>query len=484
MKILSDILEHINVEQISGRKDMPVTGISFNSQEVKPGHIFVAVVGTRVDGHDFIGEALEKGAVVIACEKLPAELKKNISYLKVNESNEILGLLSSAFYDYPSSKLKVIGVTGTNGKTSVAVLLFNLFKQSGFKTGLISTINTCIDDKILKSSHTTPDSLKISKLLSEMVNEGCKYCFMEVSSHALVQKRIAGLKFSGGIFTNITHDHLDYHKSFDEYIKVKKSFFDELQEGVFALLNADDKNAKIISQNTSAKKISYAVKSPADYKCRVIESHFDGTLINIEGNEIWIHLVGDFNVSNILAVYACALLLGLKKEDTLKTISDLKAVRARFEYYRSKDGIVAVVDYAHTPDALKNVLKTINKIKNGGEQVITIVGAGGDRDKKKRPEMGKIAAEQSDKVIFTSDNPRSENPEDIVNDMLGGVNSKHLKKIVTILNRKEAIKTACLWAKKGDIVLVAGKGHETYQEIEGVRYEFDDKKVLNEVLNI
>jgi len=483
VKILSDILKDVPIGKLIGIVNRPIQSISFDSREVDDQHLFVAVKGTSLDGHKFIKAALDKGATTVVCEEIPRIMQKNITYIKVKQSGETLGILASNFYNNPSSKIKIIGITGTNGKTTTATLLYFLFKRLGFKVGLLSTIHNYVDEKILDSTHTTPDPIRINSLLSDMVEKGCEFCFMEISSHALVQKRIAGLTYTGGIFTNIGHDHLDYHKTFDDYLKAKRNFFDNLNEKAFALINSDDRNAKIISQNTKAQINTYAIKSPADFKCRIIESHFNGMLLKFEEKEVWTQLIGDFNAYNILSVYACAILLGQKKEETLTAISCLKTVRARFEYFRSGDGINTVVDYAHTPDALLNVLHAINKIKNGNVKLITVVGAGGDRDKSKRPFMGKIVAELSNKVIFTSDNPRTEDPEDIVNDMLEGVEGKFRKKIVTIINRKEAIKTACLWAKKGDIILVAGKGHETYQEINGIKHHFNDKQILMEILN-
>jgi UDP-N-acetylmuramoyl-L-alanyl-D-glutamate--2,6-diaminopimelate ligase len=475
---INQLLNHINYSEIIGSSDKEVCGIEFDSRQIKPGFIFIAQTGVISDGHKFIGKAIENGASVIVCEQLPLEFASNITYLKVDDSNEALGKLASAFYGFPSKKLKVIGVTGTNGKTSIATLLYKMFLRLGYKTGLLSTISYRINEKEETASHTTPNALKIQQLLAEMVDSGCEYCFMEVSSHAVHQKRIAGIDFAGGIFTNITHDHLDYHKTFAEYIKAKKGFFDGLSKGAFAIINADDKNGLVMVQNTLAEKITFSNRSVADFHCKVIESHFDGMLLNLDGNEIWTRFVGKFNASNLLAVYTTAIRLGQNKEEVLTIISDLQPVQGRFETVRSLDGKLAIVDYAHTPDALKNVLGAITEIRTRNEQVITVVGAGGDRDKTKRPEMANEAVLASDKVILTSDNPRTEIPAQIIKDMEAGVPAKYRNKVLSIENRREAIKTAAMIAQPGDIILIAGKGHENYQEVNGVKHHFDDKEEI------
>jgi UDP-N-acetylmuramoyl-L-alanyl-D-glutamate--2,6-diaminopimelate ligase len=448
---------------------------------VKAGSLFVAVSGTQNDGHAFITKAIENGAIAIVCEKLPENLTDNITWINVNDSAEALGFIAANFFDNPSQKLKLVGITGTNGKTTTVTLLFRLFRALGYKCGLISTVVYCVEDKTYESTHTTPDQIVLNSLLAEMIHEGCSYCFMEVSSHSLAQKRIAGLKFTGGIFSNITHDHLDYHITFDNYIKTKKLLFDSLDKKAFALINVDDRNGKIMIQNTKAMVKTYAMRSVADFKVKVIESHFDGMQLNLDGAEVWTHLIGEFNAYNLLAVYSTAILLNQNKEEVLKHLSDFREVSGRFETIRSKSGIIAIVDYAHTPDALVNVLKTINQIRKGNEQLITVVGAGGNRDKTKRPIMAKVCTDNSDKVIITSDNPRFEKPEDIIRDMVAGVTEEHKKRMITITDRREAIKAAVMLAKPSDIILVAGKGHENYQEIKGVKHHFDDKEVLMEL---
>jgi UDP-N-acetylmuramoyl-L-alanyl-D-glutamate--2,6-diaminopimelate ligase len=483
MKI-SELINHISFSEIIGSDEKSVAGIEFDSRLIKPGFLFVAQTGVVSDGHKFISKAVENGAGVVVCEQLPSELFSNVTYIKVADSNEVLGKLASAFYNFPSHKLKVVGVTGTNGKTSIATLLYNMFLKLGYKTGLISTISYRIGEKEETASHTTPNALKIQQLLTEMVNEGCEYCFMEVSSHAVHQKRISGIEFAGGIFTNITHDHLDYHKTFAEYIKAKKGFFDGLSKKAFAIINTDDKNGLVMVQNSQAEKVTFSTRTIADFRCKVIESHFDGMLLNLDGNEIWTRFVGKFNASNLLAVYATAIRLGQNKDEVLTIISDLHPVQGRFETVRSLDGKLAIIDYAHTPDALKNVLGAISEIRTRNEQVITVVGAGGDRDKTKRPEMANEAVLASDKVILTSDNPRTENPEQIIKDMETGVAVKYKNKVVSIESRREAIKTAAMIAKPGDIILIAGKGHENYQEINGVKHHFDDKEEIENCFGI
>ena len=483
MKVLSDILKSVKVTQVIGNTEMPVTDIVFDSRKVQLACLFVAVKGTQADGHDFIEQAIKKGAKAIVCEKLPVQKSDEIVFIKLDNSAKALGQLASAFYYTPSSKLKLVGVTGTNGKTTTVTLLYNLFKKLGYKVGLLSTVRNYIDDKVIDASHTTPDAVQINNLMRRMADYGCEYCFMEVSSHAIDQHRIAGLDFAGALFTNITHDHLDYHKTFAEYINTKKRFFDDLKPESFALINTDDKNGRVMVQNTKAKVKNYAVRSVADFKAKIIESHFEGSMLNIDNVDVWTYFVGRFNAYNILAVYASAVMLGFDKNEILTALSEMKPVEGRFETLRSLNGITAIVDYAHTPDALLNVLNAINQIRNDDQELITVVGAGGDRDKTKRPEMAKIASVNSDKVILTSDNPRSENPNAIIDDMKAGVDAENKKKVLSIVDRKEGIRTACLLAKQGDIILIAGKGHETYQEINGVKQDFDDREVIKQIFN-
>ncbi|MBL4715717.1 MAG: UDP-N-acetylmuramoyl-L-alanyl-D-glutamate--2,6-diaminopimelate ligase [Bacteroidia bacterium] len=482
MKKLKDILSNIKPQKIIGEIDIPINRVCFDSREVKDNCLFVAVKGTQVDGHDFIDKAIEGGANSIVCELLPSSLNDNLTYLQVKDAQQILGVLVSNFHDNPSSKLKLIGVTGTNGKTTVVTLLFELFRKLGFKVGLLSTVKYQINDQIFESTHTTPDSVKINELMQKMVKEGCEYCFIEVSSHAIQQKRIAGLDFKGAVFTNITHDHLDYHNSFDEYLNIKKSFFDDLSSDAFALSNYDDKNGEVILQNTQAGKKSFSTKRITDYKAKIIENQFEGLLLKIDDEEVWFQLIGDFNAYNILSVYAVARLLGTDKMETLTTLSSLGNVEGRFDFFRADQNKVGIVDYAHTPDALKNVLLTIKAICTNNENIITVVGCGGDRDRAKRPIMAGIATELSSKVILTSDNPRSEDPNDIIDEMKQGV--EHQNAVLSIVDRKEAIKTACALAKANDVILVAGKGHEKYQTINGEKQPFDDMKILKETLNI
>jgi len=481
---LSQLIEKINVIQLLGNASVEVNSIEFDSRKVKVGSLFVAQRGVHVDGHKFIAKAEESGAVVIVCEDIPEVQSGNVSYVRIADSNQVLGQLAAAFHDYPSQKMKVVGVTGTNGKTSIATLLHRLFRLQGYNVGLISTISYKINESEETASHTTPDALKIQQLLAEMVVAGCEYCFMEVSSHAAHQKRIAGIEYAGAIFTNITHDHLDYHKTFAEYIKAKKLFFDGLNAEAFAITNADDKNGMVMLQNTKAQKYTYSNRSMADFRCKVLESHFDGMLLNLDGQEIWTRFVGLFNASNLLAVYAAAVLLGQNKDEVLAHISNLQPVQGRFETIRSLDGKYAIVDYAHTPDALKNVLGAISEIRTRNEQVITVVGAGGDRDKTKRPEMAREALLASDKVILTSDNPRTEDPAQIIRDMEAGVEPQNKNKVVSIENRREAIKTAAMLAQPGDIILIAGKGHEDYQEINGVKHHFDDREEIKKCFGL
>ncbi|MCK4287646.1 MAG: UDP-N-acetylmuramoyl-L-alanyl-D-glutamate--2,6-diaminopimelate ligase [Bacteroidales bacterium] len=482
MNQLKDILYKTNITNVKGLTDIEISSVAFDSREVKPGCVFVAVKGTNVDGHNFIDDSIQKGAVAVVCEKFPQNLKDGITYIKVKNSGFALGVLSSNFFDNPSSKLILVGITGTNGKTTVATLLHQLFILLGYKTGLLSTIQNKINEQDIPATHTTPDAPKINEIISKMVDSDCLYCFMEVSSHAIDQNRIAGLDFAGAIFTNISHDHLDYHKTFKNYLKTKKRFFDLLPSGAFALSNIDDKNGKIILQNTKAKSKTYSLKHKSDFKCKIIENQIEGLQLNIDGEDVWFRIIGNFNAYNLLAVYATAILLGEEKSKVLTALSSLKTVEGRFEYIKTQNNIIAIIDYAHTPDALKNILDAISAIRTKNEQLITVVGAGGDRDKKKRSLIGKIASEKSDKVILTSDNPRSEVPEQIIEEIKNGVDPVNYKKVISITNRKEAIKTACVLARAGDIILVAGKGHEKYQEIKGIKYPFNDKQILKEYL--
>ncbi|HEY4787107.1 MAG TPA: UDP-N-acetylmuramoyl-L-alanyl-D-glutamate--2,6-diaminopimelate ligase [Bacteroidales bacterium] len=480
MKNLKDIVKTVEIKQMVGDENVTISEVCFDSRKVVPGSLFVATRGTQTDGHKFIPMAIEKGAVAVVCEELPKDIHGSVSFVVVNDASYALGYLASAFYDYPSSKLKLVGVTGTNGKTTTATLLYKMFRELGYKAGLLSTVKYYVNDRIIEATHTTPDALQINKLMAEMVDEGCDYCFMEVSSHSVVQHRIAGLQFVGGIFSNITHDHLDFHKTFDEYLKAKQKFFNDLPSGAFALTNVDDRNGKVMVQNTRATIKTYSLKSMADFRCKILESHFDGTQLWLDGTEVWTNFIGEFNAYNLLAVYASSVLLGQRKEDILKIISTLTSVAGRFEYLRSNTGITAIVDYAHTPDALDNVLRAINQLRGGNGQLITVVGAGGDRDRTKRPVMAKVAVENSTKVILTSDNPRSEDPDMIIAEMMVGVDAANRKKVLNITDRREAIRTACMLAQKGDIILVAGKGHEDYQEVKGVKHHFDDKEVIRE----
>jgi len=484
MQLLKDILYKTRIEEIIGSTNVPIENISFDSRTIKNNYLFIATKGEQVDGHQFILTATQNGAIAIVCEKLPETLQTNVTYIRVKNSTEALGIIASNFYNNPSDKIKLIGVTGTNGKTTTATLLYNLFTELGFSCGLLSTVVNKISNKDIKATHTTPDAITLNKLLNEMVLQNCTYCFMEVSSHAVVQNRIYGLNFSGAIFTNITHDHLDYHKTFDEYIKAKKGFFDMLNENAFALVNKDDKNAMVMLQNTKAKKYTFSLQTMADFNTKIIESQLNGMLLNINGNELWTKLIGRFNAYNILGIYATSVLLNIDKLEALTAISKLNSVDGRFQHIKTNSGISAIVDYAHTPDALKNVLNTIKEIRTGNENVITIVGCGGNRDKDKRPLMAKIACELSNKVILTSDNPRNENPDEIINEMKKGIEHIHFKKAISITDRKEAIKTACLLAKPNDIILVAGKGHEKYQEIKGEKFPFDDLQVIKETLKM
>lgn len=482
MKLLKDILYKVSINAVVGDTSVSINEIHFDSRKIVENDLFVAISGTAVDGHDYIEKAINKGAKVVLCETVPASLIDGVTYVEVNSSNKALAILASNFYEAPSENLKLVGVTGTNGKTTVASLLYQLFKKAGYKVGLLSTVKILVDSKEYKATHTTPDSLTINKYLKEMNDEGVEFCFMEVSSHGIHQSRTEGLIFEGGIFTNLSHDHLDYHNTFAEYRDVKKLFFDQLSDKAFALVNVDDKNGMVMLQNTKAKKYTYALKSYADYKANILESQFGGLLLKVDDNEVWTKLIGSFNAYNVLAIYATAELLGLEKIEILRLISDLESVSGRFQYLISEEKITAIVDYAHTPDALKNVLETINSIRTKNEELITVVGCGGDRDKTKRPKMGHIATALSTKVIFTNDNPRSENPEEILREIERGVEPQNFKKLLTITDRAQAIKTACQLAQPNDIILIAGKGHETYQEVKGERFDFDDYKTVQEFL--
>lgn len=480
---LKQLIGDLECLQVIGGTDITIAEIQFDSRAVGSNSLFVAVKGTLTDGHLFIDKAIGLGASAIICEELPKEIDESVTYIQVSNSAFALALVAAEFYGHPSSKLKLVGITGTNGKTTVATLLQKLFTELGYHAGLLSTVQNLVGERVVASTHTTPDPLALNKLLSEMVDEGCDYCFMEVSSHAVTQHRIDGLNFAGGVFTNLSHDHLDFHKTFDEYIRAKKTFFDHLPKHSFALTNADDKNGMVMLQNTAAFKKTYALRTLADYKGKVLESHFNGMLMSIDGNELWVRLIGNFNAYNILATYGTALLLEQDRAKVLMILSRITGAAGRFETIISPDGIIGIVDYAHTSDALENVLKTILDLRQGTTQVITVVGCGGDRDKTKRPEMAEVAVRMSDKVIFTSDNPRSEEPLAILKDMEAGVPADKKRKYFTISDRREAIRAACHLALSGDIVLVAGKGHETYQEVKGVRHAFDDKEVLIESFN-
>jgi UDP-N-acetylmuramoyl-L-alanyl-D-glutamate--2,6-diaminopimelate ligase len=484
LKLLKDILYKVSVNAVYGDTNVKVAQVDFDSRKIVKDSLFVAQKGTSVDGHLYIDKAISLGATTIICEQLPSYLEANITFIQVEDSNKTLAIIASNFYDNPSSKLKLIGVTGTNGKTTVASLLYQLFKKSGYKTGLLSTVQILVDTTVFKATHTTPNSVTINYYLHQMVLLGVDYCFMEVSSHGIHQKRTEGLEFAGGIFTNLSHDHLDYHVSFASYRDVKKSFFDSLPKTAFALTNLDDKNGNIMLQNTKARKRTYALKTLADYKVKIIEKSFSGTLISINGTEFWTKLIGNFNTYNLAAIIGVAYELGLEKIEILTIISQLESVSGRFEYLVSDNGVIAIVDYAHTPDALKNVLETINDIRTNNEKLITVIGCGGDRDKTKRPKMAHIASQLSNQAIFTSDNPRTENPETILEEMEIGVSAENLKKIITISDRRQAIKTACKFSETGDILLIAGKGHENYQEIRGERSHFDDLVEVKKYFNL
>jgi UDP-N-acetylmuramoyl-L-alanyl-D-glutamate--2,6-diaminopimelate ligase len=484
MKKLKDILYKAGIINVTGSVDVNIAAVCFDSRQASEGCLFVAVKGLTSDGHMFINQVIGKGAVAIVCEELPEDIHTGITYVQVQNSASALAFIAANFYDNPSEKLKLIGITGTNGKTTTATLLFNLFRSLGYSCGLLSTVKNQINDRVISATHTTPDPLQLNSLLSEMAEDGCAFAFMEVSSHSVVQKRTEGLRFTGGVFTNITHDHLDYHKTFDNYLKAKKGFFDSLPSDAFALVNTDDKNGSVMIQNTKAKKYSYAMRTMADFRCKLIENDFSGLLLNIDGQEVVCRLVGSFNAYNLTAVYATAILLGEKKIDALSALSVLGPVEGRFDFVVSPGKVTGIVDYAHTPDALKNVLTTIHDVNAGHGRIITIVGCGGDRDTAKRPVMAGIACELSDKVILTSDNPRSEDPVEIIHQMETGIPVAEKRKSVSITDRMEAIKTAVSFAQPGDVILVAGKGHEKYQEVKGVRSPFDDKKILTELFKI
>ena len=484
MKLLSDILYKVKLEEIIGSTHVAISSIVFDSRKVKKDSLFVATKGAADNGHIYIQKAIESGAIAIVCEEIPKDKNDQITYVKVTDSTYALGVMACNYYDNPSEKLKLVGITGTNGKTTTVTLLFNLFKSLGYSVGLLSTVQNKINNTVIPSTHTTPDAITLNELLFKMEEQGCEFVFMEVSSHAIVQNRIAGINFTGALFSNITHDHLDYHKTFDEYIKAKKQFFNLLPSTAFALTNRDDKNGMVMLQNTKANKYTYALKNIADYKCKIIESHLNGLLLNIDNHEVWVKLIGTFNAYNILSVYATAILLKQDITSVLTALSNLNSVEGRFQYVKSPNGVIGIIDYAHTPDALKNVLETVKEIRSGSEQVITLVGCGGDRDSAKRPIMAAIACEYSNKVILTSDNPRTEDPEEILNQMQAGINPVDVKKVLRITDRREAIKIACSFSSKGDIILIAGKGHEKYQEIKGVKHDFDDLEILKETIKI
>jgi len=482
MSLLKDILYKVAIESVTGSTEIAINQLHFDSRKIEANDVFVAIRGTISDGHDFIEKAIGLGAVGVICDTLPENLTNGITYICVKDTNAALAFMAANFYGNPSQKLKLVGITGTNGKTTIASLLYQLFKKAGFKVGLLSTVKILVDEVEHKATHTTPDSLTINYFLNEMIEANVEYCFMEVSSHGIHQKRTEALHFRGGIFTNLSHDHLDYHPTFAEYRDVKKSFFDHLPNSAFALTNSDDKNGAVMLQNTSARKLTYALKTYADYKAQILESQLSGLLLKVNGSEVWVKLIGTFNAYNLLAIYGTAVELGLDSFEVLRLMSELESVSGRFQYIVSNTNITAIVDYAHTPDALENVLNTINDVRTNNEQLITVVGCGGNRDTAKRPVMANIATELSDKVILTSDNPRNEEPETIIQEMEKGVQAQNFKKVLSITDRFQAIKTACQLAQPNDIILIAGKGHETYQEIKGVRHDFDDMKNVTEIL--
>ncbi|MBQ8710869.1 MAG: UDP-N-acetylmuramoyl-L-alanyl-D-glutamate--2,6-diaminopimelate ligase [Bacteroidaceae bacterium] len=473
---LKTLVNRLDVLEVKGDMERDICGVQIDSRQVADGHLFIAVRGTVADGHNYIGKALEKGAVAILCETIPEDADEKVTYVKVENTEQVVGQVATTFYGDPTSKMKLVGVTGTNGKTTIATVLYEMFRYMGHKVGLLSTVCNYIDGEAIPTEHTTPDPITLNALLAQMVEAGCEYAFMEVSSHSIVQNRIGGLTFAGGLFTNITRDHLDYHKTFENYIKAKKLFFDRLPKEAFAITNVDDKNGMVMVQNTQAQVKTYSVQSPADFKAKIIECHFEGMYLNINGKEVGVQFIGKFNVSNLLAVYGAAVMLGKEEQEVLVALSAMKPVNGRFEALRSPSGYTAIVDYAHTPDALENVLNAIHGVLDGKGEVITVCGAGGNRDKGKRPLMAREAVKQSDRVIITSDNPRFEEPQDIINDMLAGLDEEQMKKVIAIVDRRQAIKTACMMAKSGDVILVAGKGHEDYQDVKGVKHHFDDKE--------
>nr|WP_302961298.1 UDP-N-acetylmuramoyl-L-alanyl-D-glutamate--2,6-diaminopimelate ligase [uncultured Prevotella sp.] len=482
--VLEELIKGLKTVSVCGQTDIEITGVNIDSRRIKEGHLFIAQRGTQVDGHKFIPKAIELGAKAVLCEVLPEEKAEGVTYVQVESTEDVAGKVATIFYGDPSRKLKLVGVTGTNGKTTIATLLYNMFRKLGYKCGLLSTVCNYIEDETVPADHTTPDPIELNYLLSRMVDAGCQYAFMECSSHAIAQKRIGGLDFAGGLFTNLTRDHQDYHKTFENYRNAKKAFFDQLPKTAFAITNADDKNGMVMVQNTKATVKTYSTRTMADFKAKILECHFGGMYLEIDGREVGVQFIGKFNVSNLLAVYGAAVMLGEKPENVLLVMSTLKSVSGRLDPIQSPEGYTAIVDYAHTPDALENVLNAIHEVLEGKGHVITVCGAGGNRDKGKRPLMAQEAVKQSDKVIITSDNPRFEEPQDIINDMLAGLDDQQMKKVVSIVDRREAIRTACMLAQKGDVILVAGKGHEDYQEIKGVKHHFDDKEVLREAMGI
>ncbi len=481
---LEQLIQKCKPIKIVGNADIDITGIEIDSRQIKQGKMFIAMRGTQVDGHTFIQKAIELGAAAIACETLPETLDENMTYLQFVSTEVAVGPLASAYYDNPSSKMKLIGVTGTNGKTTIATTLYNIFRRMGYKTGLCSTVCNYIDGKPIPTECTTPDPITLNQLLARMANEGCQYAFMEVSSHSVTQKRIGGLTFAGGIFTNLTRDHLDYHKTFENYRDAKKAFFDSLPKGSFAITNVDDKNGLVMTQNTKAQVKTYSLRTAADYKAKILEESFEGMELEMDGHDVFVQFVGRFNASNLLAIYGTAVMMGIEPQEALIQLSAMKPVNGRFEAIRSSKGVTAIVDYAHTPDALVNVLTTINEVLQHKGQCWTVCGAGGNRDKGKRPLMAQEAVKNSDRVIITSDNPRFEDPQAIIDDMLAGLNDKQRKSVLSIVDRKEAIRTACMLAQPGDVILVAGKGHEDYQIVQGVKHHFDDHEIIREAFGL
>ena len=481
---LKELLKNVEVLNVIGDVEVDIKGVNIESRRIEAGHLFVAIPGTQTDGHKFIPKAIEQGAVAILCEYFPNKREPGVTYVAVESTEAWVGEVATQFYGDPSRKLKLVGVTGTNGKTTIATLLYNMFRKFGHKCGLLSTVCNYIEGEAIPTDHTTPDPIELNSLLAKMVDAGCEYAFMECSSHAIAQKRIGGLRFAGGLFTNLTRDHLDYHKTFENYRDAKKAFFDGLDKEAFAITNADDKNGLFMVQNTKATVKTYSTRTMADFKAKIIECHFEGMYLDINGKEVGVQFIGKFNVSNLLAVYGAAVMLGKQPEDILVILSTLKSVNGRLEPIRSPEGYTAIVDYAHTPDALENVLNAIHEVLDGKGKVITVCGAGGNRDKGKRPLMAQEAVKQSDRVIITSDNPRFEEPQDIINDMLAGLDARQMKKVISIIDRREAIRTACMMAEKGDVILIAGKGHEDYQEIKGVKHHFDDKEVVREIFGV